>query len=41
MNTTNRYSACDKALDALLQSNLMAMNNGYLWIATKEGKHYV
>ena len=41
MNTANSRSAYDKALDALLQSGLMAMNDGYLWITTKEGKHYV
>jgi hypothetical protein len=41
MNTANNRSAYDRALDALLQSGLMAMNDGYLWITTKEGKHYV
>ena len=41
MTTANSRTAYDKALDALLISGLMAMNENYLWITTKEGRHYV
>ena len=41
MNTANSRTAYDKALDALLISGLMAMNENHIWITTKEGRHYV
>ena len=41
MNTSNSRSAYDKALDALLASGLMAMNENHIWITTKEGRHHV
>jgi hypothetical protein len=41
MTTANSRTAYDKALDALLVSGLMAMNENHIWITTKEGRHYV
>lgn len=38
MNTPNSRSAYDKAMDALLGSGLMAMNQNQVWITTKEGR---
>ncbi|MGB1566484.1 MAG: AAA family ATPase, partial [Paracoccaceae bacterium] len=41
MNTPNSRSAYDKAMDALLGSGLMAINENFIWMTTKEGRHRV
>jgi len=41
MSAQNSRSAYDQALNALLQSGLMAMNENHIWITTKEGRHRV
>lgn len=41
MSAGNSRDTYKKALDALLQSDLMAMNQNYIWITTKEGRHRV
>jgi hypothetical protein len=41
LNSANSHDTYKKALDALLASGLMAINENHIWITTKEGRHRV
>ena len=41
LNSANSHDTYKKALDALLSSGLMAINENHIWITTKEGRHRV
>ena len=41
LNSANSHDTYKKALDALLSSGLMAINENHIWMTTKEGRHRV